>query len=288
MDRNVTVRFYHLTGETQGAPTFDAILRGLETRAKLQRHADVGDGIILRLERLSENDGLLIGDFTRVQVENLPGHVTDDDINPLPVDQIGHHAAFCYDPTCRVMAVQFDVKMAIGRICRYVGQFGNTAHFSYLPVLLDGTLERFEAQTPTKFHVRVANVERFRAEDNGGLDFESALEAMGAMFDAPTIEVTVSTRGLDGSLNKETVLNSLRRLLRLKAEGVPIKSITAETLEAVDPFNFIQQLLKESAILELPRNDPQNAREVRMGHVKECYERHRAQLRAAYEQLGPV
>jgi hypothetical protein len=286
MDRDVTVRFYRLEPIPPGGQSADAALREIDAFPMNERHLDVGNGVILRLEELQNIDGLLVGDFTRVQIENLPSHVTANRLEPLPVDHIGHSAAFCLNPATMVMALQFDMKMRIGRTCTYLSGFRNFTRIGYMPVLEEGALETFLDQTPKKFSVKIARVNQFSESGWHSDDFDRTLEHLGAMFGAPTIEIKVSTKGRDSNLDKSSVKTRIKRFLRLREEdsGVVVKSITGETHESEDAFNFITQLLKSTRTLELPSNDPEATRRIRMDFVRECYNENRQYLDRAYAQ----
>lgn len=281
MDRNVTVRFYEI--DTQGdGRRFDETLRHAYDRGLADRESEVGDGLVLRLEQLEEADGLLVGDFTRVQTDNLPSHPTGDATDPLPIDRLGHHTAFCFDPISRIIALQFDIKMAVGRICRYANSFSGGPRYGNLPVLRQDALERFEEETPTKFTVKIARVNQFGELGVELDDYEQTFERMGALFDAPTVEITVSARITDGGLDKETVLEKVRRFIGLRERFPGVRSISGETDESPDPFNFLAHMLKSSTVLDLPRNEPIVGRGVRMVYARQCFDEHRDYLRATY------
>lgn len=278
MDRDVTVRFYELVNNDPGGPAPDEILRRVFEMRPRDRETD-DPGVRLRLEHLEEDGGLLIGDMTRVQTENLPGEVTDETTDPLPVAELGHSVAFCYDPETRFVALQFDIKIGVGRFTTYLHHFGRPSDFGHMPVLSEGALERFGQEHAKKLTLRVSRVNNFRNVRQETTDFEEALERLGQLFDAPSIEITLSTRGEDNSLNRAETWNTIRRWLRLREMMPGIRTIKAETIESDEAFNFIAQLLKENDTLELPDNEPTPGRLVRMRYVRECYDKHRAYLR---------
>jgi hypothetical protein len=236
----------------------------------------------MRLEFLEETDGFLLGDFTRVQTENLPSHPTANSTDPLPIDRLGHHTAFCYDPSTDIIALQFDIKMAVGRVVRYANAFSGGRKFGYLPVLRHDALERFEQETPTKLTVRVAKVHQFGDFNDEIGDFERGIEQMGALFDAPVVEVTVGARGKDGGLEKETAVDTVKRLLGLREKFNGIRAITASTDESDDPFNFVKALLKISDTLDLPANNPDLGRTLRIAFARHCYDDQLDYLQATY------
>lgn len=281
MDRNVTVRFYEIDHRNPTAPVMEAALRTLNARSKRDREEDVGDEVVLRLEHLEEQDGLFLGDVTRVQSHNLPGHVVENTLNRLPVDRIGHSTAFLYDPATRCMAFQFDMRTGIGRLCRYFRQALPGADFGYLPYLKRDTLERFRNQTPRKLRLRVSRIRNFQDIPQGKTDFEDQIEEWAHFFDAPSIEIILSTRGEGRSLDNAGVWNTIRRWISFREQIEGIKNIEAETIESDEAFNFIKDLLYETDTLNLPDNDPVASRGVRLRYVRECYDEHRDYIAGA-------
>ena len=82
------------------------------------------------------------------------------------------------------------------------------------------------------------------------------------------------------------MIGILRRLMRRRTAGEDtIKKLEAETIEDEDPFNFITQLLKKHEILELPENNPQDARQIRTTFLYRSYREHMPNIR---RMLGDV
>lgn len=278
MDRDVTIRFYEIQPVGEGQ-AFEDVLRELDALPKREREEEVAGSITLRLEHLQEQGGLLLGDITRVQTQNLPGHVTDDENARLPVDQIGHPAAFCFDPETRCIALQFDIKIGIGRVCDYLNHFADGVRFGHMPILQPDALDRFENETPQRLTVKVARRRNFDNADTELTDFETMIDQMGAWFGAPGVEITVSCRATDDGINKQRALDTIRRWLGLRDEIEGITKISGATIESDDAFNFIKFLLKEHETLDLPDNDPLDGRARRIRHVRSKYAHHRAYLR---------
>ncbi len=280
MDRVVTVRFYQIEHPNDGSPRVEQILRDIVSRPRRDREVGLDDGaVVLRLEELGDGGNILIGDLTRVQTRNLPGHVQDDDVARLPVDQIGHSAAFLFDVETNCLAMQFNMQMGVTRFSRYLRSFGHGADFGRLPYLKQDTLERFRHQTPTKLRLKVARVRNFRDVAEGKTEFEEQLEEWSRLFDAPSIEVILATRGEGNQLDDASVWNTVRRWMAFREQIGGIKNIEAETLESDKAFDFIKDLLEESETLNLPDNDPQSSREDRAAYVRRVYDQHRAYIR---------
>lgn len=275
MDRDVKVRFYEIDDNDRAEP-IEAALRALDQLPKTDRERRVGDDVTLRLEHLEEVDGLLIGDITRVQTANLPGHVVADDLDRLPVDRIGHSCAFVFDPATRCMAFQFDMRTGIGRMCRYLNEGDDANRYWYLPYLKEDTLARFKGQTPRRLRLKVARVRNFADLGDRKEDFEDQLEHFGRLFDAPKVEIVLSASGEEGSsLDRAEVWNTVRRWLGFKDVIEGIKNVEVQTLEADEAFNFLNDLLCEGTKLQLPDNNPLASRKIRQQYVRACYDRHR-------------
>jgi len=279
MDRDVTIRFYEIQPINGDGLALETVLQAINELPKRDREQGVSGNITLRLEHLEERDDLFYGDLTRVQTENLPGHVTDDDNDPLPVNEIGHPAAFCYDPETGCMALQFDIKIGVGRVCDYFFRFSDGNGYGHMPILQPDALDRFEAETPTKLTVKVARRRNFENTDTQLSDFEEMIDRMGQWFGAPGVEITVSCRAHDGGINKERAVDTVRRWLGMREDVDGINKISGATIESDDAYNFIKFLLKEHETLDLPANDPADGRVKRIQHLRSKYAVHRAYLR---------
>lgn len=221
---------------------------------------------------------MIWGDIVRVQSDNLPSHVREDSSDPLPVDRIGHHAAFVFEPETRYLALQFDMKIAVNRFCNYVSQFTGT-NVGHMPVFRPNTLQRFENETPTSFTVGVSGIRNFAGIGPNKEDMEDQLEDWAGIFGATNIEIKVSARADQGGLDKNAVIQKLYRFLGLREQIEGVRKIQANTIESDKAFNFINDLLKEHDTLELRPNDPDYNRRKRLDFVRECYDEHRPYLR---------
>lgn len=278
MDRDVTVRFYELRWPADGPADISGAFHALSQRPRSEREFSVNDEIVLRLDDFDEGDGLIWGDMVRVQTDNLPSHVQDDSSDPLPVERIGHHAAFVFEPETRYLAMQFDTKIAVNRFCSYVSAQCGTG-ISHMPVFRPNTLERFDDETPTSFTVGVSGIRNFAGIGADKTDFEEQLENWAEIFGGLNIEIKVSTRASRGGLDKDSVMAKLQRLIGLRERIEGVTKLKANTVESDKAFDFIADLLKEHASLELRSNDPSFNRRKRLEFVRECYDQHRPYLR---------
>lgn len=275
MDRKVSIRFYEIEYPDTSSRPFEDILRDLSDLPKRSREFGLDDGeVVLRLEELSEIDGLLIGDLTRVQTRNLPGHVVDDDIARLPVEAIGHSVVFLFDPQSKCLALQYDLRMGVGRFCRYLRAASGGGDFTHFPYLKRDTMARFRRETPKKMRLKIARARNFQNLPVEKTDFEEQIEEWSEAFNAPSVEIRLSTRGEGRQLNSAQVWNTVRRWISFKGEIEGIKNIEVETIESDRAFNFINDLLYNDATLDLPDNDPVESRSMRTVFLRECFSQH--------------
>jgi hypothetical protein len=283
MDRNISVRFYQIEHPNDGSPQFHQILQQLNELEVHDREGGLDDGqVTLRLESIIDQNNIFLGDITRVQTRNLPGHVEEDSIERLPVNRIGHNAAFLFDPETGCLALQFDMSIGVGRVCRYLRSKSHGADFGRLPYLKRDTLNRFRNETPTKLRLKVARVRNFRDLGDNKTDFEEQFEYWSRYYDAPSIEIILATRGEGNSLDHAGVWNTIRRWLGFREEIEGIKNIECDTVESENSFNFIKDLLCEETTLELPDNDPLESRRIRLQYVRRAYDQHRDYVKGQY------
>lgn len=192
---------------------------------------------------------------------------------------LGHYIAFCYDATAQAIAVQFNIKVRVGKVLSYFSEFSSGSDYSYLPLLSEASVEKFGRERPKRLLTKVARIQDF---EGGGesTDFEDALEDMGRMFGAPMIETVISSNLADRPLLPDAVISTVRRLLRIREEHPErVKKLQAETFEEQDPYNFLQQLIKEKETLEMPENSPNESRAIRMAFLRRAYEKHKRSIR---------
>ncbi len=279
MDRKVSIRFYEIDYPNNDAARIEDILQDLAGLPKLERQIGLDDGeVTLRLEELEVSDELLVGDLTRVQTRNLPGHVIDETVERLPVEAIGHSVVFLFDPTTNCLALQYDLRMGVGRFTRYL-RAANGSEFGHFPYLKRDTMARFRDQTPKRMRLRIARARNFENIPIDKTDFEDQIEEWSHMFDAPSVEIKLSTRGEGRHLNSAVVWNTVRRWIGFRGEIEGIKNIEVETIESDRAFNFINDLLYNDTVLDLPDNDPIESRAIRTAYLRACFDEHRDYIR---------
>ena len=170
------------------------------------------------------------------------------------------------------------MKVRVGSVLSYFGAYSDQQGFSYLPLLNAASLERLGQQTIKSFEVAISGVRDFSRASTDSTDFEDAIENMAEVFGTPSVRVKVQSR-VTQRMNQDGVIAQIRRLLKKREETSSIKAIRAETEEEVDPYNFIEQLIKEKETLAIPDNEPVENRSVRMRFLERAYAKHQNHIR---------
>lgn len=282
MDKQVTARYFQITKTPKNGTTFHAALATAFGNVLPARERNVLGSVRIRLEDHMVRDGLVIGDFTRVQMDNLPGQVTDKGLDALPFAKIGHSAAFCYDPVCQVLMIQHANFLGVRRVCEYASLFAGSTAYSPFPVPAKQSLAQFESETPTKFRVRIASATHFGNEPGSG-DFEKDLSGFAKDFEGHVVDITVSMGHAKGNLSAAKVAKTIKRLIGRREDGV--QALEAMTRESDQPYDFIKTLLKSERMLNLPANDPSVARSARYDWITSEFKAQQQYLRTRHRQV---
>src|SRR4051812_9138437 len=160
MDRNVTIRYFHLDSLGANPLSFeDAVQRALDLGPNPdQREREIAPGIVIRLERLNRREGLLTGEVVRVQRENIPPEAQAHGLVPLGIGGLGHSVGFAYDDQSRILAIQFDPRgVSLGRFLDYLSVVSPGAKFDYQTVLNEDAWERYNLGEPRSLTLTVAS-----------------------------------------------------------------------------------------------------------------------------------
>jgi len=178
MDRSVSIRFYEVVSNDGGLSLGDAIrdIAGIEDKVRRQR--ELAPGLHLRLEHYEVRNGLILGDLTRIQTENLPGQVTAEDLEGLPFGELGHSIAFCFDPEVNALAVQFHLQAQIKRVLEYLGEFAPNTVFTEFPLLDSASINDLVQKGIKRLTFRVSGIQDFRNSDVELGNFERNLAQM--------------------------------------------------------------------------------------------------------------
>lgn len=279
MDRRVTAQF-HAVYFAGGEIDLVEAVRRVEALDLPSRERTLGNGIKLRLEDASYENGMVLAELTRVQSENLPTEVTPTGIGPLPLPEIGHASSLLYDPVSRVMVLHFAPFMTASRVCEYLSAFSGSTVYAPYPVINQATLTQLRDETPTKIRIKVAHATQFSDDPNPHGSVRGNFASMARALNGHVIDVSISVGHSSEPLHKPSVLSTITSALGWT--DVDVKSIKVSTEESEIPYDFVRQLLKMPDELELFDRDPIRSRAVRYNHLRHAFETQRIYLRANY------
>ena len=162
LDSRITAKFFRINSENGAAPAFEAAMKNIINAAQTPkgREKELGPEVVIRLERLTEEQNYICGEVVRKQVANIPQEANDDGLTPLALSDgagLGHSIAFRYNSALRVIAIQFDRRaVSVARFLRYVGLWNEGAYYKAYPLVRGDAWERYNKGTLRKFEFQIA------------------------------------------------------------------------------------------------------------------------------------
>lgn len=219
----INIDFYQVARESRDVlPTIFNALSSLPEDGPV-RNLSLGDDPI-RLRVLGIWDSHWHGDFTRIRLNdpafkaNLSGRVA-----PVELDEdegLGENSAFLYYHRENVLVVQRNrTGVSAGKMAAYFTVMSQTQPAIELLPFLDPTaLERLAHMGRIKtFQVKLAQCQQIPAEAQSGSSVGRGIE-LARLFEAPSMELTLSMSRQEGTLRIGHVVESVRDLLRLRAD----------------------------------------------------------------------
>jgi hypothetical protein len=220
--KRLTVDFYQVA-MPDGAPEFGRLLREVIHLSARQRNAMVRDRH-LRLQVLDSWHRCLEGEMIRIRMDDIPAIADLDgtiDALDLPESKgVGESAAFLYDPSTNVLAIQRNMHgVSAGACAGYFEQFVRTEGFIELePVMKEDEYRKLRSIDRARhLEVNIAHAHDARLRQGGGSTTDYA--RLAANYDAESIKVTISAgRSHKASLNTGRVVQDVRRLFGITRE----------------------------------------------------------------------
>jgi hypothetical protein len=133
----------------------------------LDREAEVGDGIAVRLERADFPTDNARGELIRRQVTNLPPKaLSGEPIENLGVEAIGHSTAFLYDARLSILAFeQARNGITATRFGLYMARFVSVGKYDMLPIPTKEMWDTLRTGRVRAMSVRCAAPESLEAVD---------------------------------------------------------------------------------------------------------------------------
>lgn len=275
LDTRVHARFYRVSKPANGVTDFADVLLDLAKKPKVgDRELDIGDDVIVRLERCDNNKGFVEGELCRVQKVNFPPQAGPDGLKPLPLGQgmgFGHVAAFSYHVATRVLLIQRNISsVTTNRLSLYVSAASVGSFFAFEPVLSEDAMGRFKDKTPRAFEVTFAGPDNLAAFDDDDLPAAKGARLIADAYDGVRVTIGVSVgKSRRKNLDKDEIMDSLGKLLNLPG----VKKLKVKATENGDDeiINFIKEQRQGEDNLNLPDDSPDNNYEVRKLFLRKVF-----------------
>ena len=267
MDRTLTGRFFSVEPRKDNSTPFEVAVETLSECELSDRAADTyGDPPIpVWLSEFEKKNGLICGQFTRAQRDNLPFDVRDgNELAPRDTSEImgiGHSIAFVYHPATRTICAQIDNKaVSLSRANAYLCARLGISGYDFLPILTQEGYERvLSKRNIQSVRMRMAKPENLSAVEPEIGAHGANLANMKKFLGAPYVDVTYTMGRHRGGLNKNSMRSVISELFSRKVDVglkrlavTPVKDSDEEREVAVD---LLRDQVHYKTTLKLPADD---------------------------------
>ena len=273
IDARVSAGFFRASAPAGGTGGFEGAIRSLaQLPSARDRERDLGQGVIIRIERATETAEYIEGEFSRIQKANIPSQASSEGLLPLVLQDghgLAHVAAFLYHRPSRVLLLQRNSQSAtVNRLSLYVAADNAGNLVTFAPVITEDALERFKHGEPRSFSVKFSGIDQLQALDDAGIAVAKGARMIGEAYDGVEVEIRVSAgRSRKSFLGKARLMPEVEQLA-----GLPgVDHLTAKLSGDPTAVDLLNEHMKEARVLDLPEGDPD-------AH----FERRRAFLRAVF------
>jgi hypothetical protein len=280
MDKSITVQFFKVLPKNDGVPPFEVALDaclGLGANPG-DRELPISDDetVRVRLERLMEHGGWLEGEVVRVQRDNIPHEAYPDGLRPSRAESQGHSAVFRYNPALSLLVMETNAtNMTPSRFTRYVRRVDGSARYELTLIPNQDVWERYGRMRPKRFSVTLASVSNAEAvEGEVGAILHSS-RILHEVTNGGVIQISVRPGGEPEGLEKGAIARIIEGFLEKDDPSYEVKalSVSAEDEEdhASQIINFLDDILKERAEVDLNGLSSEESYERRMVILRDCY-----------------
>ncbi len=276
MASKLSCRFYTVERtETHVPPLADA-LNAIIAAPHHLRQKQIGEGYVVRLERLSTEGHEICGEFVRVRDTNLPFEVRQDGVQELDTSNpLGDGIAFRFRPSDHTLAVEYDTKIiSPGRIMAYLFNYYAGYTYSITPKMDRENWQKFQNSPVRKLKISISSPTNLGEIEPEGASVAHTFRSLGDAFDAPVITIEMGMGNRKGELapqvkelaktfwdlfaSDDADLRSLRASVK-PADGVPAEEI-----------NLIDEVLSDRIDVDYPGNNPDVNYSVRAQALKDA------------------
>ena len=281
------MRFYQVAPFTPGQPSFEACLKKIKSLGPNPAR-EVSETIVQAGE-LTESGDRYAGDLVRLQTDNLPSLVENKGRAPktlgLAADAaLGHHAAFMYDASIKMLAYQFTKNsVSLGRFNAYIQACCGCDLFAFYPVIQASDLKQLNKMTPKTLLLKVADPDGLDAVESDEKKLKAALKNLRELADGMYVKIQVGLANKKGQLSKKSLSSVVGFLLGQrdsKRGKVQTIQIIGKDLDQDDvPLDFIKAQIGESETLSLGSSDPSENYKKRRDFIEQSLDKRFAELK---------
>lgn len=289
--RDISVDFFQcatLTPRTERARTLEEML-DLIFRLAPESRSEVINGFPVRLNRLEQIEGYLVGELAKYRIYDpaIKGK-TDGNTEAIVIregESLVALTVFLYDPRTKVICLERN-RLAVGptSFCKYVGYKAMVSTSIELrPIIQEDALRSvMEMQTIRKLGFRIASWGNLGSAVRRTPAVSNAIK-MAAELDAPTIYLEASMSHAKGSLDKRTIVQWVTQILGLSEEHPDsVSSLkvfgTEEGDDDLHAIDLLENRLYFTDMVSLS-HDPDDLYQVRADLVRRAWNDKRAQIR---------
>jgi hypothetical protein len=287
VDSLVTVRFYTVIPKEPGHASFEACLTKLQSLGENPGRT-VGE-VTVQANSLTINGDRFSGDVVRFQTENLPSVVANRGGKPRklelgPEQALGHHAAFLYDQSIRVLAYQIARNaVPLSLFNGYISDACSHPGFGFLPVLSASNLKQLNKITPRTMLIKVADPDSLEAIEDDQRKLRNSLRNLRGLADGVYVKVQIGLANNKGQLDKSAVGNLVSWLLQQRDDRkgkVGLVQVAGKDFQEGDvELDFIKWQIGESKRLSLKSAGQDENYGTRLDFLTECIEKHYGTLK---------
>lgn len=257
MDTTITGRAFRVSEPSAGRKDFHELLLAQAAKPSLKaREVDIGEEVILRLERGVRTGEWLEGEFVRVQTKQIPPQAGPDGLEPIELKDgrgLGHLAAFAYHVPTRVLMLQTNRLSATpNRIALYTASNDLKDLFIFAPVLAQDAMTRFAKKKPRGFSVTFAGPKNLDFLSDQNLAIAQGAKLIAEAYGGIRVRIDVSVgKSRKRLLDKENILGALGAISGLP--GVKRLKVQAEETGVDDDvINFLKEQIHGTQKIDLP------------------------------------
>ncbi len=264
MTKNIKVDFYRVTMPDNSNSSFQKIIDQVSGMPDDESRNVEMRGYPVRLKTTSQSRNIREGDIMRIRMDELPLKAKiSGEVETLDFDDdegLGEETAFYYNSNLRTLLLQRNkTGVSASAFSKYFEEKGRLEGSIVLePILQADVIRRLAGmQIIRKMDIKFAGVDNFKVFRE--LDYGiGSVADLSQSFDSPSITLSIGMGRKKGSLNLETVLASVKSLIRFpnsntdRIDKIEVKA--KEDFEGnIEILNILEYRIIES--LSVPLND---------------------------------